>query len=55
MLLQMLSVHSIGDGAKWLRLARSLPGDRADVLAQAARRCADHWLRFANELENRQM
>ncbi|MGN5376766.1 streptomycin biosynthesis protein [Streptomyces lasalocidi] len=53
MLLRMLSVHSIGDEAKWLRLARSVPGHRADVLAQAARRCADHWLRFANELESR--
>ena len=53
MLLQMLSVHSIGDEAKWLRLARSVPGHRADVLAQAARRCADHWLRLANELETR--
>ncbi|MEU9443444.1 hypothetical protein AB0D42_21555 [Streptomyces sp. NPDC048304] len=55
MLLQMLSVHSIGDEAKWLRLARSVPGHRAGLLAQAARRCADHWLRFANELENRPM
>lgn len=54
MLLQLLSVHSIGDEAKWLRLARSVPGHRADVLAQAARRCADHWLRFANELEARE-
>jgi uncharacterized protein YerC len=53
MLLQMLSIHSIGDEAKWLRLARSVPGHRADILAQAARRCADHWLRFANELETR--
>jgi ParB-like chromosome segregation protein Spo0J len=53
MLLQMLSVHSIGDEAKWLRLARSVPGHRADILAQAARRCADHWLRLANELETR--
>ena len=55
MLLQMLSVHALGDEAKWLRLARSVPGHRADLLAQAARRCADHWLRFANELENRHM
>ncbi|MFE0105075.1 ParB/RepB/Spo0J family partition protein [Streptomyces sp. NPDC059009] len=55
MLLQMLSIHSIGDEAKWLRLARSVPGHRADMLAQAARRCADHWLRFANELETRRM
>ncbi|MYT75285.1 hypothetical protein K377_08160, partial [Streptomyces sp. PsTaAH-137] len=52
-LLRMLSVHSIGDEAKWLRLARSVPGHRADILAQAARRCADHWLRLANELESR--
>lgn len=55
MLLQMLSAHSIGDEAKWLRLAQSVPGHRADVLAQAARRCADRWLRLANELETRQM
>lgn len=55
MVLHMLSVHSIGDEAKWLRLARNVPGHRADVLAQAARRCADHWLRFANELETRRM
>ncbi|MEU4928256.1 hypothetical protein AB0G54_17345 [Streptomyces yokosukanensis] len=55
MLLQMLSAHSIGDEAKWIRLARSVPGHRADMLAQAARRCADHWLRFANELETRRM
>ncbi|WP_149824890.1 ParB/RepB/Spo0J family partition protein [Streptomyces tailanensis] len=53
MLLQMLSVHSIGDEAKWQRLARSVPGHRAPMLAQAARRCADHWLRLANELEMR--
>ncbi|MER6161623.1 ParB N-terminal domain-containing protein [Streptomyces sp. NPDC001868] len=53
MLLQMLSVHSIGDEARWRRLARSVPGHRAPVLAQAARRCADHWLRLANELEMR--
>ncbi|WP_394425953.1 ParB/RepB/Spo0J family partition protein [Streptomyces sp. SGAir0957] len=52
-LLRMLSAHSIGDEAKWLRLARSVPGHRADLLAQAARRCADHWLRLANELEAR--
>ncbi|KUM93603.1 hypothetical protein AQI88_26155 [Streptomyces cellostaticus] len=55
MLLQMLSAHSIGDDAQWLRLARSVPGHRADLLAQAARRCADHWLRLANELESRGM
>ncbi|MFF0885037.1 ParB and winged helix-turn-helix domain-containing protein [Streptomyces sp. NPDC003456] len=54
-LLHMLSVHSIGDEATWLRLARSVPGHRADVLAQAARRCADHWLRFADALETRGM
>ncbi|OIK05282.1 ParB N-terminal domain-containing protein [Streptomyces monashensis] len=53
MLLRMLSVHSIGDESKWIRLARSVPGHRAEFLAQAARRCADHWLRFANELETR--
>ncbi|WP_216591495.1 ParB/RepB/Spo0J family partition protein [Streptomyces brasiliscabiei] len=53
MLLQMLSVHAIGDEARWRRLAQSVPGHRAPVLAQAARRCADHWLRLANELEMR--
>ncbi|NUK51367.1 ParB N-terminal domain-containing protein [Streptomyces lunaelactis] len=52
-LLQLLSLHSIGDEAKWRRLAQSVPGHRAAVLAQAARRCADHWLRLAHELEMR--
>ncbi|MFD9721161.1 ParB/RepB/Spo0J family partition protein [Streptomyces sp. NPDC059076] len=52
-LLHLLSLHSIGDEAKWLRLAQSVPGHRAGVLAQAARRCADHWLRLAHELEIR--
>ncbi|MGH4033346.1 hypothetical protein ACQB60_30920 [Actinomycetota bacterium Odt1-20B] len=55
LLLQMLSLHSIGDEAKWRRLAQSVPGHRTAVLVQAARRCADHWLRFANELETRRM
>ncbi|MDN3028492.1 ParB/RepB/Spo0J family partition protein [Streptomyces sp. S.PB5] len=55
MLLQLLGAHSLGDEAKWLRLARSVPAHRADLLAQAARRCADHWLRLANELETRSM
>ncbi|WP_328838899.1 hypothetical protein [Streptomyces europaeiscabiei] len=53
LLLQMLGMHSIGDEARWRRLAQSVPGHRAPVLAQAARRCADHWLRLANELEMR--
>ncbi|MGW7264874.1 ParB/RepB/Spo0J family partition protein [Streptomyces sp. NPDC054842] len=52
-LMHLLSVHSLGDEAKWRRLARSVPGHRADLLAQAARRCADHWLRLADELETR--
>ncbi|MCB5165736.1 hypothetical protein LG634_12930 [Streptomyces bambusae] len=52
-LLHLLSVHALGDETTWRRLARSVPGHRADTLAQAARRCADHWLRFADELETR--
>jgi uncharacterized protein YerC len=52
-LLHLLSLHAIGDDAKWSRLAQSVPGHRAGMLAQAARRCADHWLRLAHELEMR--
>ena len=51
LLLRLLSVHSIGDEAKWKSLAQSVPGHRREVLAQAARRCADHWRRFADDLE----
>lgn len=53
LLLQMLSLHAIGDEAKWRRLAQSVPAHRSGTLAQAARRCADHWLRLAHELEMR--
>ncbi|MFD7338782.1 ParB N-terminal domain-containing protein [Streptomyces violascens] len=53
MLLQLMNLHSIGDEAKWRRLAQSVPRHRAATLAQAARRCADHWLRLAHELEMR--
>jgi hypothetical protein len=52
-LLHLLSVHALGDQARWDRLARSVPGHRKEMLAQAARRCADHWLRLADELEPR--
>ncbi|MER6136977.1 hypothetical protein [Streptomyces sp. BV286] len=52
-LLHLLSLHAIGDEAKWSRLAQSVPGHRAGTLAQAARRCAEHWLRLAHELEMR--
>ncbi|MFD8691643.1 ParB/RepB/Spo0J family partition protein [Streptomyces sp. NPDC059651] len=52
-LLHLLSLHAIGDDAKWSRLAQNVPGHRAGMLAQAARRCADHWLRLAHELEMR--
>jgi hypothetical protein len=51
LLMQLLSVHSIGDEAKWKALAQSVPGHRREILAQAARRCAEHWLRLAGELE----
>jgi ParB-like chromosome segregation protein Spo0J len=54
-LLHLLSIHSIGDDTKWLRLARSVPAHRTDALAKAARRCAAHWLRFADELDTRRM
>ncbi|MFE9096514.1 ParB/RepB/Spo0J family partition protein [Streptomyces sp. NPDC007264] len=53
LLLQMLSLHAIGDEAKWRRLAQCVPAHRSHTLAQAARRCADHWLRLAHELEMR--
>ncbi|CAM5489827.1 hypothetical protein SGRIM128S_08721 [Streptomyces griseomycini] len=36
-------------GAGWRRASRR---HRAGTLAQAARRCADHWLRLAHELES---
>ncbi|MER6916887.1 ParB N-terminal domain-containing protein [Streptomyces sp. NPDC000594] len=52
-LLHLLTLHSIGDEKRWRRLAQSVPGHRAAMLAQAARRCADHWLRLAHELEMR--
>ncbi|MFI6093677.1 hypothetical protein [Streptomyces sp. NPDC051218] len=52
-LLHLLSLHAIGDEAKWSRLAQSVPVHRAGMLAQAARRCAEHWLRLAHELEMR--
>ncbi|MCX5410012.1 ParB/RepB/Spo0J family partition protein (plasmid) [Streptomyces sp. NBC_00335] len=51
MLLQLLAAHPIGDEATWRRLALAVPAHRAAALARAARRCADHWLRFAEELE----
>lgn len=54
-LLQLLSAHSIGDDAQWDLWMRGVPEHRKDMLAQAARRCADRWLRFANELETRRM
>ncbi|MGI5348323.1 hypothetical protein ACQEU8_09015 [Streptomyces sp. CA-250714] len=53
LLLQLLSAHAIGDEVTWQRLARSVPVHRAETLAQAARRCADHWLRFAKWVETR--
>ncbi|MGP3978930.1 hypothetical protein ACTWQF_33935 [Streptomyces sp. 8N114] len=53
LLLQLLSAHAIGDEVTWQRLARSVPVHRAETLAQAARRCADHWLRFAKGVETR--
>lgn len=51
MLLHLLAAHPIGDGAAWRRLALAVPAHRAAALARAARRCADHWLRFAEELD----
>ncbi|MFJ3624422.1 streptomycin biosynthesis regulator [Streptomyces iakyrus] len=52
-LLHLLGLHTIGDEKRWSRLAQSVPAHRAHTLAQAARRCADHWLRLAHELELR--
>ncbi|MEU2084758.1 ParB N-terminal domain-containing protein [Streptomyces albus] len=55
MLLQLLSAHALGDDAGWDRLVRSVPAHRKDVLAQFARRCAEHWSRFANDLDARRV
>ncbi|MFJ2193508.1 streptomycin biosynthesis protein [Kitasatospora sp. NPDC087861] len=52
-LLRMLSDHHIGDDDDWHRMAQGVPGHQVELLAQAARRCADHWLRLAAELETR--
>jgi ParB-like chromosome segregation protein Spo0J len=52
-LLRLLFAHEMGDEERWARLARSVPWHREEMLAQAARRCADRWLRFADELEPR--
>ncbi|MGP3924211.1 streptomycin biosynthesis protein [Streptomyces sp. 8N616] len=52
-LIQLLSAHSIGDRNKWRRLAGSVPGHRTEAVAQAARACAEQWLRLASELEER--
>ncbi|CAM5488684.1 ParB/RepB/Spo0J family partition protein [Streptomyces griseomycini] len=52
-LLHLLGLHAIGDEKRWSRLAQGVPAHRAGTLAQAARRCADHWLRLAHELELR--
>ncbi|WP_369201035.1 ParB/RepB/Spo0J family partition protein [Streptomyces sp. PU-14G] len=55
LLMHLLSVHPIGDEEKWECLVRSVPAHRADAVAEAARRCADHWLRLANGVESRRM
>ncbi|MFI1971849.1 ParB/RepB/Spo0J family partition protein [Streptomyces cinnamoneus] len=51
-LLQLLSVHAMG-GERWRRLLESVPAHRRTTVAQAARHCAESWLRFAIELERR--
>ncbi|MFI0982513.1 ParB/RepB/Spo0J family partition protein [Streptomyces sp. NPDC021093] len=55
--LRLLRSHVIGDESKWRRMAAGVPEYRAAAVAQAARVCAERWLRLAKELEagNRHM
>ncbi|GHF28928.1 hypothetical protein GCM10010218_07600 [Streptomyces mashuensis] len=53
-LLQLLSAHAIS-GDRWRRLLDAVPDHRRSTVAQAARLCAESWLRFAVELERRAM
>lgn len=51
-LVHLLRTHAIVDQAKWCRLAAGVPGHRAAAVAQAARVCAEQWLRLAREVES---
>ncbi|MEV4443544.1 hypothetical protein AB0K09_32045, partial [Streptomyces sp. NPDC049577] len=51
-LLHLLSVNAMG-GERWRGLLDSVPAHRRKMVAQAARHCAETWLRFALELERR--
>lgn len=50
-LAQLLRTHALVDESKWCRLAAGVPGHRAAAVAQAARVCAEQWLRLAREVE----
>ncbi|MBB4893158.1 ParB-like chromosome segregation protein Spo0J [Streptomyces olivoverticillatus] len=50
-LLHLLSSHPGGERTR--RLLESVPAHRRTAVAQAARACAESWLRFASELERR--
>ncbi|MFI9307990.1 ParB/RepB/Spo0J family partition protein [Streptomyces triculaminicus] len=51
-LLRLLSFRSL-DGEKLRWLAESVPPHRTADVAQAARRCAEQWLKFARDIEQR--
>ncbi|MEU6918491.1 ParB N-terminal domain-containing protein [Streptomyces olindensis] len=51
-LLRLWSAHAM-DAGQWQWLADSVPAHRLPDAAWAARRCAEIWLRFARDLEER--
>jgi ParB-like chromosome segregation protein Spo0J len=51
--LQLLHAHSIS-AAAWARFAECIPIHCTGTVAQAARRCADSWSQFADQVERRQ-
>ncbi|WP_395570344.1 helix-turn-helix domain-containing protein [Streptomyces sp. BK79] len=51
-LLRTWSAH-VTDAGQWQWLADSVPAHRLSDAAWAARRCAEQWLRFARDLEER--
>ncbi|MBW5420699.1 hypothetical protein GKQ77_03825 [Streptomyces sp. BG9H] len=50
-LLQLLQAHSIRDEGRLHWLAESVPAHRRAAMAQAARACAERWLRLAKVIE----
>lgn len=50
-ILQLLRSHVVRDEETWHRLAAGVPDHRATTMARAAKMCAEHWLRFAQQLE----